>query len=237
MLRILVFIFMSSIVFASTPTKIEGWNGNFDLGLNFTKNIESTLQFNNIFLLNYNKNASHFSIKNNIAFISKTGENELLNKGTQDFKYAFSKKKIDANFTFQHFYDISRLVKNRFTSGLGLSYRLYDIESKKLALGLSALREKEIHIEGDYKLQTRLSGNLDFMLKLNKNISISTTNNYQPNIETAGDFRWKTNLDFRIHLSPKFLLSLTATYNYDSVPAENLPETDYQLINSVSYTF
>jgi len=237
MFRILVFIFISSIVFASTPTKIEGWNGNFDLGLNFTKNIESTLQFNNIFLLNYNKNASHFSIKNNIAFISKTGEKELLNKGTQDFKYAFSKKKIDANFTFQHFYDISRLVKNRFTSGLGLSYRLYDIESKKLALGLSALREKEIHIEGEYKLQNRLSGNLDFMLKLNKNISISTTNNYQPNIETAGDFRWKTNLDFRIHLSPQFLLSLAATYNYDSVPAENLPESDYQLINSVSYTF
>ena len=237
MLRILVFIFMSSIVFASTPTITEGWNGNFDLGLNFTKNIESTLQFNNIFLLNYNKNASHFSIKNNIAFISKTGEKELLNKGTQDFKYAFSKKKIDANFTFQHFYDISRLVKNRFTSGLGLSYRLYDIESKKLALGLSALREKEIHIEGEYKLQTRLSGNLDFMLKLNKNISISTTNNYQPNIETAGDFRWKTNLDFRIHLSPQFLLSLAATYNYDSVPAENLPESDYQLINSVSYNF
>jgi len=228
---------MSSIVFASTPTKIEGWNGNFDLGLNFTKNIESTLQFNNIFLLNYNKNASHFSIKNNIAFISKTGDKELLNKGTQDFKYAFSKKRIDANFTFQHFYDISRLVKNRFTSGLGLSYRLYDIESKKLALGLSALREKEIHIEGDYKLQTRLSGNLDFMLKFNKNISISTTNNYQPNIKTTGDFRWKTNLDFRIHLSPQFLLSLAATYNYDSVPAENLPETDYQLINSVSYTF
>ena len=197
MLRILVFIFMTSIVFASTPTKIEGWNGNFDLGLNFTKNIQSTLQFNNIFLLNYNQNASHFSIKNNIAFISKTGEKELLNNGTQDFKYAFSKKKIDANFTFQHFYDISRLVKNRLTSGLGLSYRLYDIES----------------------------------------ISISTTNNYQPNIETAGDFRWKTNLDFRIHLNSNFFLSLTATYNYDSVPAENISETDYQLINSVSYTF
>ncbi|MDA7728827.1 DUF481 domain-containing protein [Flavobacteriales bacterium] len=237
MFRILVFIFISSIVYASTPTKIEGWSGNFDLGLNFTKNIESTLQFNNIFLLNYNKNASHFIINNNIAFISKTGEKELLNKGTQDFKYAFRKKKIDANFTCQHFYDISRLVKNRFTSGLGLSYRLYDIESKKLALGLSALREKEIHIEGEYKLQNRLSGNLDFMLKLNKNISISTTNNYQPNIETAGDFRWKTNLDFRIHLSSQFLLSLAATYNYDSVPAENLPESDYQLINSVSYTF
>ena len=237
MLRILVFIFMSSIVFASNPTKIEGWNGNFDLGLNFTKNIESTLQFNNIFLLNYNKNASHFIINNNIAFISKTGEKELLNKGTQDFKYTFSKKKIDANFTFQHFYDISRLVKNRFTYGLGLSCSLYDIESKKLALGLSALREKEIHIEGEYKLQNRLSGNLGFMLKLNKNISISTTNNYQPNIETAGDFRWKTNLNFRIHLSPKFLLSLIATYNYDSFPAKNIPESDYQLVNSVSYTF
>jgi hypothetical protein len=223
--------------FSQEKEKKSPFTCNFDVGFNITKSTESTLQVNNILLLNYNKNASHFSIKNNIAFISKTGEDELLNKGTQDFKYAFSKRKIDANVTFQHFYDISRLVKHRFTSGLGLSYWLYDIESKKLALGISALREQEIHIEGDYKLQNRLSGNLDFLLKLNQNISISTTNNYQPNIETAGDFRWKTNLDFRIHLSAHFLLSLAATYNYDSFPAENLPESYYQLINSVSYTF
>ena len=237
MFRILIFMFMSSMVFASTPSKVAGWSGNFDLGLNFTKNTESTLQFNNIFLLNYNKNTSYFSLKNNIAFISKTAENELLNKGIQDFKYAYIKNKIDANFIFQNFYDISRLVKSRLTSGLGLSYRFFDIESKNLSLGLSALREKEIYIEGDYKLQNRLSGNLDFILRLNKNISISTTNNYQPNIETIGDFRWKTNLNFRIHLSPKFLLSLIATYNYDSFPAKNIPESDYQLVNSVSYTF
>ena len=34
-----------------SKSKEKFWSGNFDLGLNFTKNTEETFQFNNIFSL------------------------------------------------------------------------------------------------------------------------------------------------------------------------------------------
>ena len=64
-----LFIFSSSSCFSSNPTETDGIKGNFDLGLNYTQNIEKTLQFNNVFLLGYKKGNSHFSLGNNISFI------------------------------------------------------------------------------------------------------------------------------------------------------------------------
>ena len=237
MLRVLSLLFISTQIMASVPVDKEGFSGNFDLGLNFTKNTESTFQFSNMFLVKYKIGKSNFSLGNNISFISKTGEDDLLNKGTQDFKYALDAKKLDANITLQHMYDISRSVKNRYTSGLGVSYNFTDEDNRKIGVGLAAIRENEIPLEGGNILQNRMSSNFDLMIKLNKNVTVSTTNHYQPNIEKVGDFRWKTNIIFRVNLSPYFLLSINSTFNYDSVPAEGIPETDYQLINSISYTF
>ena len=237
MLRVLSLLFISTQIMASVPADKVGFRGNFDLGLNFTKNTESTFQFSNMFLVKYKIGKSNFSLGNNISFISKTGEDDLLNKGTQDFKYALDAKKLDANITLQHMYDISRSVKNRYTSGLGVSYNFKDEDNRKICVGLAAIRENEIPLEGENILQNRMSSNFDLMIKLNKNVTVSTTNHYQPNIEKVGDFRWKTNIIFRVNLSPYFLLSINSTFNYDSVPAEGIPETDYQLINSISYTF
>ena len=91
-------------------------------------------------------------------------------------------------------YDISRFIKNRYTSGVGISYNIKDKDHSKMDLGLSVLREKEIPLEGKEKLQNRISSNISLIIKLNKNVKISTNNYYQPNIEEVGDFRWKTNV-------------------------------------------
>ena len=237
MYRVLSLLIFSTQIMASFPADMDRFSGNFDLGLNYTKNTENTFQFNNMFLVMYEKGRSNFSLGNNISFISKTGQDDLLNKGTQYFKYARDAKKIDANITLQHMYDISRSIKNRYTSGLGFSYYFTDEDNKKIAVGLSLIREHEIPIVGENILQNRISSNFDLMIKLNKNVTISTTNHYQPNIEKTGDFRLKSNITFRVNLSSYFLLSINSTFNYDSIPAEGIPETDYQLINSISYTF
>jgi len=234
---VLTFILLPTILFATNPIPKDGVSGNFDLGMSYIKNTESTFQFNNLFLIKYQLGKSSISLKNNIAFINKSGEEEILNKGLQDFKYALNSKKLDLNLTLNHMYDISRSIKNRFGSGLGVSYLFTDEDDKKIGLGLAAIREKEINLIDEYKLQDRISANLDFMIKPNKNISINATNLYQPNIEEGGDFRWKTNVSFRVNLNSHFLFSINNTFNYDSRPAEGIPNTDYQLINSVSYTF
>jgi len=155
MLRVLSLLFISTQIMASVTADKKKFSGNFDLGLNFTKNTESTFQFNNMFLVKYKIGKSNFSLGNNISFISKTGEDDLLNKGTQDFKYVLDAKKLDANITLQHMYDISRSVKNRYTSGLGVSYNFKDEDNRKIGVGLSAIRENEIPLEGENILQNR----------------------------------------------------------------------------------
>ena len=185
----ILLLFCSTHLFAINPKVEDGMTGNFDFGMSYTKNIESTFQFNNVLFLKYKTGNSSFSIGNNMSFISKTGENELMNKGIQDLKYALNSKKLDINFTLNHMYDISISIKNRIGSGLGIAYNFTDEVDKKIGFGISALREKEIPLKGDYKIQNRMSGNFDLMFKLNKNVTIASKNLYQPNIQEIGDFR------------------------------------------------
>ena len=237
MLRIIVLLFISTFTYALSPEKTDGFSGNFDLGLNYTQNIDNILQFNNVFLANYKHKKSALSLNNNISFISQTGKEEMLNKGVQDFKYSFNTNELGADFTFQHLYDISRSIKRRWTTGIGISYAVITSDIEKARFGISTLREIETSLEENQEINTRMSGSINFTIKLLDNLELISKNHYQPNIEKIGDFRCKANLTLRIRINSNFLFSLNNTFNYDSFPKLDIPEIDYQLINSLSYTF
>ena len=237
MLKVFVLLFLSTFTYALSPDKKEGFSGNFDLGLNYTQNIDNILQFNNVFLANYKHKKSAASLNNNISFISQTGKKEMLNKGVQDLKYSFTTNRLGADLTLQHLYDISRSIKKRWTTGIGISYAIVKSDIEKARFGISTLREIETSLEGNQEINTRMSGSIDFTIKLLDNVELISKNHYQPNIENIGDFRWKTNFSLRIALNSHFLFSLNNTFNYDSFPKLDIPEMDYQLINSLSYTF
>ena len=237
MLRIIVLLFISTFTYALSSEKTDGFSGNFDLGLNYTQNIDNILQFNNVFLANYKHKKSAVSLNNNISFISQTGKEEMLNKGLQDLKYSFNTNELGADLTLQHLYDISRSIKRRWTTGIGISYAVVKSDIEKARFGISTLREIETSLEETQEINTRMSGSIDFTIKLLDNVELISKNYYQPNIENIGDFRWKTNFSLRIALNSHFLFSLNNTFNYDSFPKLDIPEMDYQLINSLSYTF
>ena len=237
MLRIIVLLFISTFTYAFSPEKTDGFSGNFDLGLNYTQNIDNILQFNNVFFSNYKHKKSLVSLNNNISFISQTGKEEMLNKGVQDFKYSFNTNELGADFTFQHLYDISRSIKRRWTTGIGISYAVITSDIEKSRFGISTLREIETSLEENQEINTRMSGSINFTIKLLDNLELISKNHYQPNIEKIGDFRCKANLTLRIRINSNFLFSLNNTFNYDSFPKLDIPEIDYQLINSLSYTF
>jgi len=237
MLRVLFLLLISTFVFASSPIEKEGLSGHFDLGLNYTQNIDKTLQFNNVFLANYKHKKSVLSLNNNISFISKTGQEEVLNKGVQDLKYSFNANRLGADLTLQHLYDISRSIQRRWTTGIGLSYAVVKSDIETVRFGISTLRERETSIGAEQEMSTRMGANIDFTIKLLENVELISKNQYQPNIEDAGDFRWKSNFSIRLTLNSRFLFSFNNTFNYDSFPEADIPEMDYQLINSISYTF
>ena len=157
MLRIISLLLFSTFIFASSPVKKEGVSGHFDLGLNYTQNIDKTLQFNNVFLANYKHKKSVISLNNNISFISKTGQEEVLNKGVQDLKYSLNTNRLGADLTLQHLYDISLSIQRRWTTGVGLSYALVKSDIEKARFGISTLREIETSLDGDQEINTRIA--------------------------------------------------------------------------------
>ena len=237
MLRIIVLLFISTFTFALSAEKTDGFSGNFGLGLNYTQNIDNILQFNNVFFVNYKHKKSVVSLNNNISFISQTGKEEMLNKGVQDLRYSFNTNQLGADLTLQHLYNISRSIKKRWTTGIGISYAVVKLDIEKARFGVSFLRERETQMKGGQEINSRMNGGIDFTIKLLDNVEVISKNNYQPNIENIGDFRWKTNFSIRITINSRFLFSLNNTFNYDSFPKLDIPEIDYQLINSISYTF
>ena len=234
-LLVLFIIFTSFCHAQENNSKQKHWSGNFDLGLNFTKNTEEIFQLNNIFDLNYKLNNHTLKLTNNIAFISKTGQEELLNKGKQDLKYELTSKNLNIRLLIQNLYDIDKKIKNRYTTGVGLSYNLFD--KKSINIGITIQREKENVLGRDTKLQNRLNSNILFTKKIKESIAVTLKNSYQPNLDGLGDFRWISNLSIRLNLSTQFLLSINTNFNYDSEPELGIPESDYQLINSISYSF
>ena len=212
-------------------------SGNFDLGLNFIKNIENTLQFNNVFHIKYKVNNFYWiTASNNMNLISQTGENDLINNGYQDLKYSLVDKGWDLGINIEHFYDVSKNIKNRYSTALGLSYDFSKRKNEKLAFGLSFQKEKELTVDEESTLQNRLNTHLNIVKKIAKNIEINLSNGYFPNFEEFGDFRWKSILVLKIKLNTKFSLIMNSMFNYDSLPEKGIPETDYQLTNSISYS-
>ena len=87
------------------------------------------------------------------------------------------------------------------------------------------------------KLKNRIEGSVIFSFQLNENIKLQGFTKYLPNIEDFNDYRLDNTLSIRMNLNPKFLFSINNTLNYDNLPEFGVNKTDYQLINSVSYTF
>tara|TARA_B110000444_G_C18808694_1_gene581388 strand:- start:435 stop:1151 length:717 start_codon:yes stop_codon:yes gene_type:complete len=234
-LLVLFIVYTSFCYGQENNSKKKYWSGNFDLGLNFIKNTEETFQLNNIFDLNYKVKNHTLTINNNIAFINKTGQEKLLNKGKQDLKYELTSKNLNIRFLIQNLYDIDKKIKNRYTTGVGVSYSFFD--KKTVNVGITIQREKENVLERDDKLQNRLNSNILFTKKIKDSIAVTLKNSYQPNLNSFGDFRWISNLSVRLNLSTQFLLSIYTNFNYDSEPETGIPESDYQLVNSISYSF
>lgn len=212
--------------------------GNFDLGINFTKNIDNTLQLNNVFFIKYRVNNIYWiTASNDINLISKTGNENLLNKGAQELKYSLIDKGWDIAINLEHHYDISRDIKNRYSTGLGFAYNFSKIKEEKIMTGFSLNREKEVNIEEVSTVQNRFNTDLHLVKKITDKVNIHLNNSYAPNLEKFGDFRWRSNMEVKIKINMQFSLSINATYNYDSDPSPDIPESDYNIIHKISYNF
>ena len=234
---LVIFSFTCLLSFSQETENKKPFSGKFDLGLSYTKNKEEIFQFNNVFQLKYETKKQVLLFNNNISFINKSGEEEILNKGNQNIQYSFKTNSVNSNISIHHLYDISRSIKRRWSTGVGFSANLLKKVEKTITIGLTGLKEFETTTTDEEKLINRLESACNFSFQINKNVKLEGFSKFQPNVDQFSDYRLNNYLSVRIKLNSQFLLSINNIFNFDSMPEEEIPNTDYQMINSISYTF
>ena len=215
----------------------DGFVGTFDLGLNLIKNTAHILQFNNNVQLQYSKENHTYLLLNDISFVQKEGEEDWLNKGYQHFRYIYQNKKLGFEGFIQHQYDKAQKIQLRMLMGAGARWQLVKNDSLQFAMGFSTMNEYENPVDADPFVQIRLSYYLSCAFQVNENISLSTTNYYQPLLTNWRDYRMSSQTTLKLALNKQFEFKIAGNITFDSQPAEAVPLLNYHVINGVSYEF
>ena len=218
-------------------TDKDGFLGTFDLGLNLIKNTAQILQFNNNVHFQYSKEDYTYLLLNDISFVQKEGEEDWLNKGYQHVRYIYQNKKLGFESFIQHQYDKAQKIHFRLLMGVGARWQLVKNDSLQFAMGFSTMNEYENPVDADPLVQIRLSNYLSFAFQINENISLSTTNYYQPLLTTWSDYRMSSQTALKLALNKQFVFKIAGNVTYDSQPAEAVPLLNYHVVNGVSYKF
>jgi len=137
--------------------------------------------------------------------------------------------------------DKFKSIQERSLYGLGLRYRVFSTEKYgKLFFGLSAYDERinytDEEIDED-EHNYRGSAYLSYKLPVNERFDISVLSYYQPKINNGSDFMSSMHAEMTIHLTQVVDLSYLVQFDYDSMPANNVNQTDMVQRLSVIYRF
>lgn len=215
----------------------EGFVGTFDLGLNLIKNTAQILQFNNNIHLQYSKKNHTYLLLNDISFVQKEGEEDWLNKGYQHFRYIYQNKKLGFEGFVQHQYDKAQKIQLRMLTGVGARWQLVKNDSLQFAMGFSTMNEYENPVGEDPFVQIRLSHYLSFAFQVNENISLSSTNYYQPLLTSWRDYRMSSQTALKLAVNKQFEFKIAGNVTFDSQPAEAVPLLNYHVVNGIAYKF
>ncbi len=232
-MRITLLFSVIPFLLLSQENKEHPFKGDFDLGLSYYKNIETTFLLTNEGSLRYKAGKYEIRFTNKLALLSKLGEEEMINHGEQKIKWNLKKKNLDLFISSAHLYDIKQSIKKRFTNEFGINFIL----KKNFESGVGFLNEDETSLENFQKNINRISGKLNYTTNIGKRIIINSKNDYRPNIEKFGDFAFDTELDFEIKINIYWSIKIENELKYTSYPATGIPEINYVGINKISYEF
>ncbi len=128
-------------------------------------------------------------------------------------------------------------IELRTLIGTGLRYKISKKESKKFYLGSSIMFEHEEikdHLEPTSNL-IRWSNYFSFSIYMDNHLSWIGTTYYQPAIKNFNDFRMATQTSLTYSFSKKLAFNTKFSLNYDAIPVNGIPQTDYNLSSGIIY--
>jgi len=217
-----------------------GWSGHARLDLEFEKNNTSRiLNFTNQFRVQYKNEKNLWFFINDLNF-KEINSNVITNNSTQHLRYSRTlSKKISFESFAQTQTDRISEIRLRALVGSGLRFNLYDSKKYKFFLGTTLMYEYEDSVDDIDNVQNnfRSSNYLSFKIKPNDNVSIVSSNYYQPLFTKFSDYRIlsETSIIFKLFKNLSFIS--TIFYTFDSFPVTNVSKEQYKITNGLIYSF
>jgi len=217
-----------------------GWSGHVRLGLDFERNNTSDIfNFSNQLRLQYKNKKSLWFLIHDMDY-KEVNSNEIKNNSTQHLRYSYTMSdRMSYEAFLQSQSDAISEIKLRALVGTGVRFSLYEVENYKFFWGQTMMYEHENSADDIEPVQNNIRNStyVSFKLKPNENLSLVSTNYYQPLYNQFSDYRFlsESSLLFKVVKNLKFMV--TFYYRYDSFPVTNVAKEQFKLTNGLIYFF
>lgn len=222
-----------------------GFSGSISLNIDLIKNTKNILSLGNTNYIQYKNNKHLLFFISDIAF-KKVDSDAIVDRGTYHLRYNYILNDWLVLEAFGQSYNnsISNIDRRQLVGG-GTRFRLKETDKYKMFLGTILMYEYEKETNSNPLLQNnyiyhydyRLSAYFTFTYFPNENLAFKTTTFYQPRFDQFSDYRIHSYNSLTVKLIKKLALSITYVLSYDTEPAISIPNTQYELLNGIIYTF
>ena len=221
-------------------TDTSGFSGSTSLDFALKRDVNNKLSIKNNIHVQYKMNRHLILLKNEIEFQRIEGD-KFENRGIQHLRYNY---KLFPNITWEVFgqgqYNKVSKIDFRGLLGTGPRFKLTQLEDYKFYLGTLLMyeHEKRDDILNPIKEGIRGSVYFSFSLYPQDYLTVISTTYYQPMLKSiTDDYRVSSQTSLLVHLFKNFSFKTTYTFNYDEIPAEGIPNSQYELTTGVVYSF
>ena len=218
-------------------TDTIGWSGKIGLSFSLTKNTKTLTNIGSNIHLQYKSKKNLYLILTNYNLLVSDNQ-DLINKAVIHLRHNYKlNKQLRSELFLQAQNNSISKIELRTLIGTGLRYKISKKESKKFYLGSSIMFEHEEikdHLEPTSNL-IRWSNYFSFSIYMDNHLSWIGTTYYQPAIKNFNDFRMATQTSLTYSFSKKLAFNTKFSLNYDAIPVNGIPQTDYNLSSGIIY--
>jgi Protein of unknown function, DUF481 len=219
-------------------TDTVGWSGQMGLAISASKYTKSFFTFNSNGHIQLKQEKNLYLVVANIDMVNVDGAS--FNKtGFAHFRY---NRKLSEWVKLEAFTQIQSNVLtkigSRWLNGVGIRLKLSQYEKAKFYYGLTYMHESEKITDRTVTDQAnRVSSYFTFTLAPESIVTFSNTTYVQPLIGNIHDFRVSNDINLAFKINKHLSLITSLHYLYDSKPPTDVPATNYQIFNGLTFKF
>jgi len=220
-------------------TDTSGWSGGASVNFSLRRNTKDFFAIYSDVHIQYKMKKHLVLFKNQVKFQKIEGD-DFTNNGISHLRYNYKfRPRISFEMFGQAQYNKISKINFRGLLGMGPRFKLTTSENYKFYLGALIMYEYEEVEDGITPIQRDIRGSayLSFSLYPNDKLTIISTTYFQPRLSSFNDYRISSQSSLLIDLFKNVAFKTSYTFTYDVSPAIGIPNSQYNLLTGLAYTF